>query len=94
MVVGWQTVAETITATVVRFNAKFFETSNSPHHRPLDVSLLRLFVMFVDPRSLDFVLIAHRVVIRCHRALSSLISLCHCSVAADHVVFPCSAALS
>jgi hypothetical protein len=32
MVVGWQTVAETINATVARFNAKFFEMSDSPHH--------------------------------------------------------------
>ena len=31
MAVGWQTVAETINATVVRFNAKFFQPGTGPH---------------------------------------------------------------
>jgi hypothetical protein len=31
MVVGWQTVAETINATVAHFNAKFFQPGTGPH---------------------------------------------------------------
>jgi len=32
MVVGWQTVAETLNATVNRFNAKFLQESDDKHH--------------------------------------------------------------
>ncbi len=32
MIVGWQTVAETLNATVNRFNAKFLQQSDDKHH--------------------------------------------------------------
>jgi hypothetical protein len=33
MVVGWQTVRETLNSTVMRFNSKFFDPTNDPHHQ-------------------------------------------------------------
>jgi len=32
MVVGWQTVVDTLNATVLRFNSKYFEKADDPHH--------------------------------------------------------------
>ncbi len=32
MVVGWQAVIETINSTVARFNARYFEEAQGPHH--------------------------------------------------------------